>query len=120
MTGPIWQRLLLATGAVVLVAACLSTSAQACPGCAEAQAGQGAERAAIVSGYFWSIIFMMSMPFLLLGGFGTYCYLQVRKARAARDAAANASTATPQSKLAPSMIAPAVSTASDPVMPTAG
>ncbi len=74
---------------LVVVAVWVSSAAvlHACPGCADGQAGQGTERANIVNGYFWSIVFMMSMPFLLLGSFGTYCYLQMRKARAAREAA---------------------------------
>ena len=32
-------------------------------------------------GYFWSIIFMMSMPFLILTGLSTMFYLDVRRAR---------------------------------------
>ena len=31
--------------------------------------------------YFWSILFMMSMPFLILFSLSTYFYLLVRKAR---------------------------------------
>jgi hypothetical protein len=68
--------------AIALTAAfflALSSVAEACPGCADAQAGQGADRANIVRGYFWSIVFMMSMPFMLIGGFGTYCYVQFKK-----------------------------------------
>ena len=60
----------------------LASVAEACPGCADAQAGQGADRANIVRGYFWSIVFMMSMPFMLVGGFGTYCYVQFKKLKA--------------------------------------
>ncbi|MCA9184766.1 MAG: hypothetical protein R3E01_24400 [Pirellulaceae bacterium] len=55
--------------------------AQACPTCKNglADSGNGGD---LVSGYFWSIVFMMSMPFLILGGLGTYLYLEVRRARA--------------------------------------
>ncbi|MFV2069319.1 MAG: hypothetical protein ACC645_20335, partial [Pirellulales bacterium] len=35
----------------------------------------------MVAGYFYSILFMMSMPFLLLGSFGSYAYLLVRRSR---------------------------------------
>jgi len=38
--------------------------------------------ASLVRGYFWSIVFMMSMPFLLLGSLSSYFYLLIRKARA--------------------------------------
>ena len=40
----------------------------------------------MVKGYFYSILFMMGMPYLLISSFGLYMYLEVRKARA-RDAA---------------------------------
>jgi heme/copper-type cytochrome/quinol oxidase subunit 2 len=73
--------------------------AEACPGCAEAQAGQGANRGNIVRGYFWSICFMMSMPFLLVGGFGTYCYVQFKKlkAKAAAEQAGSIAASQPLS-----------------------
>lgn len=35
----------------------------------------------MVAGYFYSILFMMSMPFILVGVFGGYAYLIVRRAR---------------------------------------
>lgn len=38
-----------------------------------------------VGGFFWSILFMVSMPFVLLGSFSTYMYVLVRRAR--REAA---------------------------------
>jgi len=80
------NRLIPIALAAVFVLALVGV-AEACPGCAEAQAGQGANRANIVRGYFWSICFMMSMPFLLIGGFGTYCYVQYKnlKAKAALE-----------------------------------
>jgi hypothetical protein len=34
-----------------------------------------------VTGFFWSILFMLSMPFILLGSFSTYMYVLVRRAR---------------------------------------
>jgi hypothetical protein len=33
----------------------------------------------------YSILFMMAMPFVLLGSFGTYVYFQIRKARRTAD-----------------------------------
>lgn len=49
----------------------------ACPSC---KAGLDHEHASLARGYFWSIVFMMSMPFLILGGLGSYFYYLVRKA----------------------------------------
>lgn len=52
--------------------------------CSQALAdGRGGD---LVAGYFWSIVFMMSMPFVLVSALGLYFYLQVRKARAAQHA----------------------------------
>jgi hypothetical protein len=69
----------------------LESAAQACPGCKNAIGNQDKGHADLVSGYFWSILFMMSMPFTLLGTFSGYLYLQVRRARrqTANDPAAN-------------------------------
>lgn len=55
--------------------------AHACPGCKDALAENDPHHARMVSGYFWSILFMMGMPFALVGTFGAYCYLEVRRRR---------------------------------------
>jgi hypothetical protein len=39
----------------------------------------------LLRGYFWSIIFMMSMPFLIFGGMCSYFYYEIRRARARLD-----------------------------------
>lgn len=49
--------------------------ALACPGCKDNLTEQH------VNAYGWSIIFMMSMPFLILGTLSAYFYYEVRKAR---------------------------------------
>jgi len=36
----------------------------------------------LVTGYFYSILFMMAMPFVLIGTFGGFAYWSVRRARA--------------------------------------
>jgi hypothetical protein len=70
--------LLLVLVAAVLV---LPQTTQACPSCKAALASQQANGSDLVSGFFWSILFMMSMPFALVGSFSGYMYWQVRKAR---------------------------------------
>ena len=67
--------------AVLLVA--LTTAAEACPTCKLALESNSGERD-LVSAYMYSILFMMLMPFTLLGSFATYMYYQVRRARAAQ------------------------------------
>lgn len=80
--------------ALVLVSAlAFCAVAEACPGCAEAQAGQGAERSGIVRGYMYSIIFMLSMPFMIFGGFGFYVYRHVRRTKLEALAATEAKQA---------------------------
>ena len=70
-----------------------AAACQACPTCKDGIA-EGGQHAGMVRGYFWSILFMMSMPFLIFGGLGTYFYLQVRQARAAQAQQARPAAAT--------------------------
>lgn len=73
----------LLVGAVAITALC-GQAAQACPMCKEALSSNP-NSGDVISGYFWSILFMMSMPFAIIGSFGLYAYLQVRKARLASE-----------------------------------
>ena len=56
-------------------------SALACPTCKEGLAANDPAYAGMVRGYFFSIIFMMSMPFLTLAGIAGYFYYEVVRAR---------------------------------------
>ena len=49
------------------VVAMLSPVASACPNCKEAVAAQPSEVAGMQAGYNWSVLFMIAMPFTLLG-----------------------------------------------------
>ena len=60
--------------------------ADACPTCKESVAENGGN---LIRGYFWSIVFMMSMPFLIFGGLSTMFYLDVRRARQRQAMAAD-------------------------------
>jgi hypothetical protein len=59
-----------------------------------------------VNAYGWSIVFMMSMPFLILGSLSAYFYYEVCKARrlTATQRGASEAGATP-SVLPPSTLA---------------
>jgi hypothetical protein len=65
--------------AVVLVCA---TTASACPTCKNGlmEGDEASQR--LLQGYFWSILFMMSMPFAILIGVGGYMYREVKRAQA--------------------------------------
>jgi len=70
----------LASGLLVAVAVTLLPElAEACPTCKDGLNTPAQQRMAV--GFFYSILFMMSMPFAILGTFGTFAYLSFRKAR---------------------------------------
>ena len=78
-----WMPVLLALCGVLLVAC----PAEACPMCKAALSNQDGEGGDLVSGFFYSILFMLSMPFAILGVFSGLMYREVRRARAAKEAA---------------------------------
>jgi hypothetical protein len=62
------RRLLAATGLALALTFVPVSPASACPNCKEAVAEQPPEEAArLKSGYFYSILLMVSMPFVLAG-----------------------------------------------------
>jgi hypothetical protein len=58
-----------------------ATGALACPTCKDGLAKNDPASQAMARGYFFSILFMMSMPFVIIGTFGGAAYLSIRKAR---------------------------------------
>jgi len=58
-------------------------SVDACPTCKDALADNDPAQQQLVKGYSYSIMFMMSMPFLIVGTFGSMAYLSIRRARRA-------------------------------------
>ena len=75
------RRLLTILLLVAVVSLVVVEPVMACPTCKEAVAENGQSQAGLVRGYFWSILFMMSMPFLIFCGLAYYFGWQVRKAR---------------------------------------
>ncbi len=75
----VFRRIAVAALALGLMA----QSASACPMCKEALSAGGGD---LVSGFFYSILFMLSMPFMIVTGMGTYMYVLVRRARATQSA----------------------------------
>jgi hypothetical protein len=71
------QLVFVAAMAVVLLAA---QSASACPSCKAALANQEG-KGDLVSGFMYSILFMLSMPFAIFGSMSSYFYYLVRRAR---------------------------------------
>jgi hypothetical protein len=89
MIAPHTQRRILrfakaASSLVACALVLLSTSAaEACPMCKTAL-GTNAQH--FVNAWGASIVFMLSMPFLLVGSFSVYMYILVRRARAEQTA----------------------------------
>jgi hypothetical protein len=81
------MRLVLRTALAAALVAGVASAAWACPTCKEDLAnnpqGQG-----LAAGFYYSILFMMSMPFLIIGTLGTVAYRSVKRAQAEREAAA--------------------------------
>lgn len=78
LLGMKWLPGMLTLSLVALAA----SAAWACPNCKDALANSegGGD---VVRGYFYSILFMMSMPFTILGVFSFSMYRAVKKAEAA-------------------------------------
>ena len=70
---------------VLLATFGLAAVASACPNCKNALADSDPAHQGMVAGYFYSILFMMSVPFVLVGTFGSYAYFIVRRARSVQE-----------------------------------
>ena len=66
--------------AALLTVLVVGSIAAACPTC-KTGLEDGAAGGDLISGYFWSILFMMGMPFAIVGVFSGCMYREVRKAR---------------------------------------
>ena len=59
----------------------LAAVASACPTCTEGLAEADPQHQSIAAGFYYSILFMMSMPYLILSSLGCLAYLSIRRAR---------------------------------------
>ena len=68
--------------AIVLVLLLLIASvAAACPTCKEGLAQNDPQGQSLAAGYYYSILFMMSTPYIVLATFGSCAYYSIRRAR---------------------------------------
>lgn len=81
-----FRRYLTLICSLLLVLA-LAAVAEACPNCKETLARDPAQQG-LAKGIYYSILFMMSMPFFIFGGLCSYFYYLVRCDRAAKAKAA--------------------------------
>jgi len=80
------NRLPVLLFAGLIVAVCVASDAMGCPNCKDSLAQNDPTATGLVQGYFWSILFLLAMPFTILAGMSTYFYLLVRQARLATAA----------------------------------
>jgi hypothetical protein len=71
----------------LLFVALVSGVASACPTCREGLAENDPQGQSIAAGFFYSILFMMSVPYAILATFGGLAYYSIRKARARQSLA---------------------------------
>ncbi|NOZ41055.1 MAG: hypothetical protein GXP24_12645 [Planctomycetes bacterium] len=74
---------------VIAVVLLTATDVMACPTCKDGLAASDPVSQAQARGFFYSILFMMAMPFVILGTFGSAAYWSIRKAREQQDNLAN-------------------------------
>jgi hypothetical protein len=72
-----WVLIAMAIAMLLLIA----SVAAACPNCKEGLAQNDPQGQSIAAGYYYSILFMMGMPFAILGTFGGLAYLSIRRAQ---------------------------------------
>ena len=77
---PVVVRWIVAAIVVAMVLLIASVAA-ACPTCKEGLAQNDPQGQSLAAGYYYSIIFMMSMPYVVLGTFGSVAYYSIRRAR---------------------------------------
>ena len=75
----------------------LGSVAAACPTCKDAVANDPAS-ANLARGFYYSILFMVSAPYVIFGSLALYFYWQIRRARARQVAAAASSQIAVQSQ----------------------
>ncbi len=81
-------------GAIVLALVLLIASvAAACPTCKEGLAQNDPQGQSLAAGYYYSILFMMSMPYIVLGTFGSVAYYSIRRTRQQPEDSGDMSTA---------------------------
>jgi uncharacterized membrane protein len=86
-----YRRIIQGASAILLVlvvVVAVASIAEACPSCKQALAENDPGQNRVAQGYFWSILFMMAMPFTIVGTFGTCAYVQIRRARSQAESLA--------------------------------
>lgn len=73
-------RKLIPATCIMVAALVVAGEALGCPTCKDGIAESDPAAQQMAAGYFYSILFMMAMPFAILGTFGAAAYRSVRRA----------------------------------------
>ncbi|MEQ8208645.1 MAG: hypothetical protein RH917_02340 [Lacipirellulaceae bacterium] len=65
--------------AALVITCVMSVDASACPTCKDGISENDPAAQSMAAGYFYSILFMMTMPFLILGSFISFAYWSIRR-----------------------------------------
>ncbi len=68
--------------APLALVAVMVTVAAACPTCKDGLDQNDPQHQAVAAGFYYSILFMLSMPYVILGSLGYLAYLSIRRAKA--------------------------------------
>jgi hypothetical protein len=81
--------------AIAVIAICLADVASACPTCKDSVAQNDPQYQSMARGYYYSILFMLSMPLIIVTAFGTFAYRAFKQAEAQRAASAVVGASNP-------------------------
>src|SRR5262245_42777128 len=68
--------------APLALVAVLVTVVAACPTCKDGLDQNDPQHQAVAAGFYYSILFMLSMPYMILGSLGYLAYVSIRRAKA--------------------------------------
>ena len=71
---------------VVLVAVVITAEAMGCPNCKDGVNTADPQGLNVARGYFYSILFMLAMPFTLAGSFAAYVWREMRRQKRLAEA----------------------------------
>jgi hypothetical protein len=74
-------RQLAVIAIAALIVLTVAAAASACPTCKDGLAQNDPHGQSVAAGYYYSILFMMAMPYALLTTLGTFAYRAVKKAQ---------------------------------------
>ena len=80
--------------AAAVIVACFAGDLAACPTCKDGVAENDPQLQSMAAGFYYSILFMLSMPVLILTSFGSMAYISVKRAQRAQAPPLGAAPAT--------------------------